>query len=150
MSKRAHEKAIFEAFLRVVPDFAEEVITGWKQPVDEKEFPDIICESESSHRVGVELVEWLNEEETSVAKGTARIQESILRAIGEQGDNRATNIFAVFLFHKAKALIKPDDTAQFRIELFQFIQEVDRRWPSERFWQCQRGHCARAKYRTKV
>ena len=68
MSKREHEKAIFEAFLRVMPQFAGETLRDWSQPQDCSEFPDVICTTLSGQRIGVELGEWLNEDEMCKAK----------------------------------------------------------------------------------
>jgi hypothetical protein len=135
MSKREYERAIFEAFLRVAPDFAGEKIVEWKQPEDERDFPDVVCICASGRRVGVELGEWLHEDQIRAAKGRERIQKTILRAVGEQGDNQTRNIYAVYLFPKPKAHIKPADAASFRSQLFRYIEETDQRWPNERFWQ---------------
>jgi hypothetical protein len=72
-----------------------------------------------------------------------RIEGSILDVIGEQGSNRTENIYVIWLLLKPKPRIKPADSKQFRIELFRFIDEVDQRWPSERFWQSPQGYWAR-------
>jgi hypothetical protein len=141
MSKRERERAIFEAFLRVAPDFAGEQIVEWKQPEDEREFPDIVCTC-ASGRVGVELGEWLHEDQIRAAKGREHIQKSILRAVGEQGENQTNNIHAIYLFPKPKARIKPTDAASFRSQLFRYIEEIDQRWPNERFWQSPQGYRA--------
>ncbi len=141
MGKRAHEKAIFEAFLKADPRFAGEEIADWEQPSDENEFPDVICRLTSGRRVGVELGEWLNEAEMQAAKSMERIQASILAAVGEQGENSTENIYLVWLLPKSKARIEPSDVDQFRRQLFQCIQECDQRWPRERFWHSPQGHC---------
>jgi len=143
MANQDDEKIIFEAFLKVCPDFATEKVADWRQPKDEKDFPDIICRSESDRCIGVELGEWLNENEIRSAKGQERIQESILLAIGDQGTNRTENIYAIWLLPKPRARIKESDKSRFRIELFQFISDVDRQWPSEKFWHGPQGYWAR-------
>lgn len=140
MNKREHEKAIFSAFLRVEPRFSGEEIIDWEQPEDEKEFPDVICVSESGLKVGVELGEWLNEDEIRHAKGMDRIQSSILAAIGEQGENNTDNILFVWLVPKSKPRIKPSDAQAFRNQLLECIRNHDERWPMERFWHSPQGH----------
>jgi hypothetical protein len=142
MSKREHERAIFEASLRVAPDFAGEKIVEWKQPEDERDFPDVVCICASGRRVGIELGEWLHEEQIRAVKGKERIQKTILGAVGEQGENHTKNIYAIYLFPKAKAHIKPADAASFRSQLFHYIDEIDQRWPTERFWQSPQGYRA--------
>jgi hypothetical protein len=105
--KRKHEKAIFEAFLRVLPNFAGEPIQGEaKQPADEKEFPDVVCTTISGKRIGVELGEWFNEQELRSIKSMEGIQKSILDAIGPQGNNETGNIYVVWPKAKVKARIK--------------------------------------------
>src|SRR5882672_5202966 len=97
MTKREKEKAIFEAFIEVCPTFAGESIKHWRQPTDESEFPDVICISTSNKRIGVELVEWLHQEQTRDTKDMGRVQESILKAIGEQGVNKTDNIDSIWM-----------------------------------------------------
>jgi len=132
--KREHEKAIFEAFRRVCPDFAGEPVQGIPiQPPDETDFPDVICATVSGKRIGVELGQWLNEQELKTAKSIERFQKSILDAIGPQGDNDTDNIYVVWPKAKAKVRIKPEDKAVFRQEIFQCIADMDKHWGSEGF-----------------
>ena len=109
--------------------------------MDEKEFPDVTCKTESGRRVGVEMGEWLNEDQTRVRKGMERLEQSILDAIGEQGENQTYNICAIFLSPAGKP-IKPADKELFRSQLFDYIDEVDRRWPNEKYWQGRNGYRA--------
>jgi len=142
MNKSEHERAIFAAFLRVAPRFSGHDITKWTQPEDEKEFPDVICISESGLKVGVELGQWLNEDEMRHAKGMERIESSILAAVGDQGDNNTENILLVWLSPRPKARIKPSDAEAFRKQLFECIRDHDGRWPTERFWHSPQDHMA--------
>jgi hypothetical protein len=59
MGDPASEKIIFDAFLRIQPDFADEAITSWEQTKADP--PDVLCVTRSGRRIGVELAEWLNE-----------------------------------------------------------------------------------------
>lgn len=140
MGNRAHEKAIFEAFLKAVPGFAGLEIAEWDQPADESTFPDVVCRSISGRRVGVELGEWLNEAEMQSAKNMEGIQASIFAAVGEQGQNTTENIHLVWLLPKPQARIKPGDLGQFQRQLFQCIKECDQRWPGEGCWHSPQGH----------
>lgn len=140
MNKREHEKAIFNAFMRIEPQFCGEKIAEWAQPEDEKEFPDIKCVSESGLRVGVELGEWLNEDQIRRAKGMEYIQSSILSTIGKQENNNTKNILFIWLFPKPKARIKPTDANAFRDQLYECIYSIDSRWALERSWHSPQGH----------
>src|SRR5215475_937399 len=100
MAKREYEAAIFKAFLNVKPDFCGEPISEWTQPADEKDFPDVICKTASKKRVGVEIGEWLNEEQLTHAKSMERAQDTLLKGIGPQGDNKTDNIYFVWLHQR--------------------------------------------------
>src|SRR5881628_2506419 len=114
MANREYEAAVFKAFLNIKPDFADEPISGWTQPADEKEFPDVICTTESKKRIGVEIGEWLNEEQLTHAKSMERVQAAYLQAIGSQGDNTTDNIYFIWLHPRPKARIKPIEVEPLR------------------------------------
>lgn len=134
--KRGYERALFAAFLEAAPDFSGEPLAKWSQPKDEREFPDIVGESVAGRRVGVEIAEWLNQDEIQEGKRKERIEEGFLAAIGDQGTNPTRHIKFVWL--RPKQQIKTADADRFREELFRCIQECDERWPRERYWQ--NGH----------
>lgn len=137
MGDRAAEKNIFEAFLRVKPDFAGERLQGWNQPSQDP--PDILCTSVSGRRIGVELGEWLNEDQMREAKGLEAIQNSILKAIGKQPDNNFENIYFAWLHARPKARVEPADASAFRQEILRLAQDVDCRWDQEAEWQSPQG-----------
>jgi hypothetical protein len=136
--KRDHEKALFQAFVETEPEFSGERLASWEQPQDEREFPDIRAKSMSGRRVGVELAEWLNQEEIAAAMDKERREKSILEAIGDQGSNPTQHIDHVWLLVKPRARVKLVDAAAFRTQLLALIAACERRWPTERFWR--RGH----------
>jgi hypothetical protein len=138
--KQENERAIFEAFQGTDPDFAGEPLARWWQPADEKQFPDVEAISTSGKSVGVELGEWLNQDEMQAAKAKERLEQSILKAVGEQGKNANEHIYYVWLHPKPKARIKPADVPAFREQLFGCIHGCDARWPEERFWHSPQGH----------
>jgi hypothetical protein len=137
MGDRNAEKIIFEAFLGSKPDFAGEAIGSWEQP--DQDPPDILCLTASGRRIGVELGEWLNEEQIREAKGSEAIQDSILTAIGPQPTNDTENIYFAWLHPRPKARVKPADVPAFRSEILDLVREVDTRWESEPFWQSPQG-----------
>lgn len=138
--KREHEHTLFKAFVELEPEFAGEALADWHQPKQENAFPDIVGTTVSGRRVGVELGEWINQDEMQAAKAKEQREEEFLAAVGDQGTNTTQHIQFVWLHPKAKARIAPVDASEFREQLFGFIHDCDRRWPGERFWRV--GHRA--------
>lgn len=141
-----NEKLIFDSFLRVDPDFASEPVKEWDvveewyakralappaTPFDRR--PDIICISSSGKKIGVELKSWLNKEQITKARKQERIQENILKAIGEQPQNETQHIGFVWLSAK-QVRFDPVDAPNFREQLFALIEQVDANWSQKPDW----------------
>jgi hypothetical protein len=133
-----NEKLIFESFLKVCPDFANEAIEQWDvveewyakralapplQPFDKR--PDVICVTASGKKIGVELKSWVNREQIAAARKQERIQENIRKAIGEQR-NKTKNIGHVWL--SAKQSLAAREAAHFQEQMFALIEQVDSSW----------------------
>jgi putative PIN family toxin of toxin-antitoxin system len=130
--KREHERVLFAAFLDIEPEFAGEGLADWHQPPDESDFPDIKGTSVSGRCIGVEIGEWLNEDEIAAAKRKEKTEASFLEAIGDQGANPTQHIRYVWLHPKGRIAVA--DARGFREQLFGFILDCDARWPGERYW----------------
>src|SRR5436190_24302945 len=85
IDKRKHERAMFEGLLNTDPEFAGERVVEWHQPDDASDFPDVVCTSETGRKIGIEIGEWLNETEVRTARDKEDRENSILQAIGDQG-----------------------------------------------------------------
>lgn len=135
-----NEKLIFDSFLKTCPDFANEAIEEWDvveewyakraldpppHPFDKR--PDIIAVTASGRRIGVELKSWVNREQITEARKRERIQENILKAIGEQPRNETHNIGYVWLSAK-EVRFDPRDAAHFREQMFDLLEQVDNSW----------------------
>jgi hypothetical protein len=132
--KRDHERALFKAFLEIEPEFCGERLESWAQPEDENDFPDIRGKSVSGKSVGVEIGEWLNEDEIGAAKRKEKTEAAFLEAIGDQGANPTQHVKYVWLYPGPKGRISPADAQAFREQLFGFILECDALWPKEKYW----------------
>jgi hypothetical protein len=141
-----NEKLIFDAFLKVCPDFAGEPIQEWNvvdvwysiherepppHPFDKR--PDIIARTASGKRIGVELKSWVNREQITEARKQERVQDNILKAIGEQLPNQTQHIGYVRLSAK-QVRFDDHDAAEFREQLFAMIEEVDHNWSRKPVW----------------
>ena len=60
-AKWQREAGIFGSFLDAAPDFAGELITQWKH--NENDSPDIVCTDRLGNRIGVEMTEWLHDQQ---------------------------------------------------------------------------------------
>lgn len=135
-----NEKLIFGSFLKVCPNFAGEPISEWDvvedwyaktafapppHPFDKR--PDIIALTTSRQKIGVELKSWLNREQISEARKQERIQENILRAIGELPPNETQHIGQVWLSPKQVRFDKRD-ASDFKTQVFELVGKVEHGW----------------------
>lgn len=141
-----NEKLIFDSFLKACPVFANEPIEEWDvveewyakraldpppHPFDKR--PDVIALTASGRRIGVELKSWVNREQITDARKQERIQQNILKAIGEQPPNETQDIGLVRLSAK-EVRFDPQDTARFREQIFELIYKVDNDWSKKTEW----------------
>lgn len=130
--KRDHERVMFEHFLKVEPEFCGEAIREWYQPEDERDFPDIKATTTTGRNVGIEIGEWLNEQEMAEAKRKERREDGILGALGDLGENPTKHVRSVWLHPKEKARISEADAAVCRAQLVECILAEDRKWTEAR------------------
>lgn len=141
------EKYIFESFLKTHGDFAGEAVQEWDvveewygkrrleppaAPFDKR--PDIICRTNSGKTIGVELKSWLNEVQIADRKARERIEVNILRALGEQGDNKTRHIGLVWLSPK-QVRFAAREAATFREQVLALIERADGEWAQKPKWE---------------
>lgn len=142
-----NEKLIFDSFLKIFPDFSGEPIEEWdvvdewyakrglappSQPFDKR--PDVIVLTASGRKIGVELKSWVNREQITEARKQERIQENILKTIGEQPPNETKHVGVVWLSAK-QVRFDPRDGSDFRHQIFALIEEVDDEWSKKPDWE---------------
>lgn len=133
-----NEKLIFDSFLKVCTNFAEEPIKEWDvvedwyvkrlldspaPPFDKR--PDVICITSSGKKIGVELKNWLSREQIAEARKQERIQDNVLKAIGE-AQNDTKHIREVWL-DAEQIRFDAREAPAFREQLLKLIKEVDDR-----------------------
>jgi len=131
-----NEKLVFESFLKAYPDFAGERIKEWDvveewyakrgltpppEPFNKR--PDIIALTGSGKRIGIELKNWLIQQQIGEARRRERIQDKILQAI-EKPPNETQTIGYVWLFPK-QAQFEARDAEGFRHQLLCQIAKAD-------------------------
>ena len=118
---KKNERAIFESFYRNKPDFAGRLIE-WEEGTDP---PDVICLDKEGKRLGVELAEWLNEEQMKASKLRERIEESFLKVIQSQNVVPPSKIGMIWLNTKPNTQLKESDAENFCNEIYAFIEKVN-------------------------
>lgn len=133
----AEERLIFDAFLSAYPSFAATCI-GIQQPDDD--FPDVIVTRGDGSKIDFELGQWLHPAQMAQAKRRERLARAIEDAIGEQRENSSSHFGLVLLFPKRDlSRFNQADVRPFHHDIWTLIEEIDRRWPTERFWQSPQG-----------
>ena len=135
-----NERLIFSSFLEAYPELANEIIEWdvveeWyvkraldppPHPFDKR--PDIVAVTKSGKKIGVELKSWVNREQIAAARKQERIQDNILKALGDQPPNSTQHIGCVWLAAKEPGF-DSQDSAMFREQMFALIKQVDGNWP---------------------
>jgi hypothetical protein len=133
----AREQLAFEVFLRAHPGFAA-TVQSWRQP--EADFPDVVVTLSTGEDIDFEIGEWIHGEQFAKAKQREAVVAAIEAAIGPQGDHKSSHFGYVMLFPRATAhRFEPADGPRLRQELWELIDDTERRWPTERFWQDPQG-----------
>jgi hypothetical protein len=96
----------------------------WRDKPDDDP-PDVLCTTAAGLQIGLELTEWLDNGQISVAKADEAIERSIEKAILPEPPNNTENIYFAWLLTLPKARIRPADTGGFRAELLQLVEDVD-------------------------
>ena len=135
-AQRARELRIFDAFLRAEPNFAGEVLSSPPtQPVPDP--PDVVCETASGRRVGVELKGWVNEGQVSEAKAHEWRKRRVLAALGTQ--RNTTDHVAFVWLHLTRETLQPQHSSTLKAELLGLVADVDRDWPANGTWDSPQG-----------
>ena len=122
---RDEEKLVFAAFLRTVPNFVDSPIERWESGQDP---PDVLCIEKWGRRIGVELANWLDEEQMAASIERERLEHSYLEAIRSEEVAPPENIGLVWLSERLDTRLQQIDAESFRKELFELINEIDHQW----------------------
>jgi hypothetical protein len=124
-SKQKAEAGNFERFVLARPDFAERPLVGIQWGSDP---PDVLCLDQHGNRIGVELVQWLNESQMAASKARHKREDSYRLAIRSSYEQPPANIGFVFISTRDEAILKPVNAQVFRKELYDFVARVDTDW----------------------
>jgi|WetSurMetagenome_2_1015567.scaffolds.fasta_scaffold127523_2 hypothetical protein len=122
--KHNREKIIFAFFQKCKPDFAGTPVTY----VPGNDPPDFVCTDANGRRIGIELGEWLNEQQMKSGKEREALEKSYMGVIQSEKTSHPQNIGTVWIGPKEMTILKKGDQDSFCRELYDNAQRVDREW----------------------
>lgn len=133
---RPEEKATFQNFCATWPNFAGRRVVCQEGP----DPPDYVCIHSDGKRIGVELGEWLHQEQMAGGIARERRGESFTEVIRSEEVEPPENIGLAFLKTREGTRLRPEDAKTFRKELYECIEKLDRLWPRNPEWSDPQGH----------
>jgi hypothetical protein len=129
-NQASEEKALFETFLNLIPDFSGETLAEWDLVKAGFDPPDVMCTASKGNSFGVEICQWTHTEAMKDGRLKDRLNGNVLAAIWPQPTKKSGN-FSLVVFHaKTKAHLLTGEYAAFRKAFFDLINYVDRCWPT--------------------
>ena len=136
-TKQQSELAIFHAFRLTLPNFAGRAVVSVQCGGD---LPDVLCLDAQAVRIGIELLQWVNERQMAESKSRHRLEDSYAYVIQSSCEEPPANIGLVLIYPKEKTLLAPQKAAAFRKELYEFVEWVDAAWRENPEWGDPQGH----------
>jgi hypothetical protein len=133
---RGEEKLVFAALCQAHPEFAG-VMRRWEEGPDP---PDFIGTDPMGRRIGVELGEWLNQEQMRQSKLRERIEDSFLAAIRSENEEPPQHVGHVWLSLKEERVLPAEEATQFRDEILDCIRAADIASTGDPEWDSPQGH----------
>jgi hypothetical protein len=124
--KQQNEKAIFDLFEKRFSNFAGRPVTT----ILGNDPPDILCTDAAGARIGVELGEWVNEIQIAIGKTKEGVERSFSRVIKSDEELPPEHIGISWIGLKEEKPLKGADAGAFRKEIYEVVEESDKRWPT--------------------
>lgn len=135
--KERNEEANFRAFLETQAGFAGRPIKDWQRGGDP---PDVLCLDSNGERIGVELMQWVNEQQMAVSKARYALEESYLRIIRSPDESPPENLGLIWLRAKDRTRLDPTRATEFREELYGCVRQVNDAWSLHPEWNDPQGY----------
>jgi hypothetical protein len=136
-AKQRAEAANFEAFKLAYPNFAGRPLVSIQWGGDP---PDVLCLDATGNRIGVELVQWVNERQMAASKARFKLEDSYRLAIRSSSVQPPANIGLVFIYAKDNTILAPQNAAALRNELYDFVARIDADWLKNPEWDDPQGY----------
>lgn len=136
-AKQKAEAANFEVFKSAQPNFVGRPLVSIQWGGDP---PDVLCLDATGYRIGVELVQWVNERQMAASKARYKLEDSYRLVIRSSYVQPPANIGLVFIYPKDRTPLLPKNGTAFRDELYKCVGAIDAAWPSNPEWDDPQGH----------
>jgi hypothetical protein len=131
-AKQRAEAANFELFKNARPDFAGRTLASVQRGGDP---PDVLCVDTAGNRIGVELVQWVNQSQIAASKKQSALEDSYNKEIHSTSERPPACIGMIFIYTRIP--LAPENAAAFRKELYDFIAQDAAGYPE---WEDPQGH----------
>lgn len=131
-AKQRAEATNFEAFRLALPNFVDMPLESVQWGGDP---PDVLCLDLPGNRIGVELVQWVNERQIAASKKQYDLEDSYNVVIQSASVPAPANIGMIFIY--AKVPLAPKNAATFRRELYDCIAQIAAKYPE---WDDPQGY----------
>ncbi len=119
-TKKEREKIIFEAFINIDPNFAGEKVLCEQY---QKDPPDFICSNNKNRKIGVELVEWLHEDQTARSRALEDLEKRIRKEAFPDPIKDFLKNHSVSIFPISNKFPSKSDRSRFISELIDILNK---------------------------
>ena len=123
--------------MRAHPDFAGREVSSVEWGGDP---PDILCVDTDAKRIGIELVQWINQTQVAASKALFKLENTYNRIIQSQNEQPPANIGLIFIYTKSGVLLAAQNAAAFRQQIFAFVRRIDADWAKNPAWDDPQGY----------
>ena len=120
---KSQERELFEIILKTYPKFLNQV--HWEEGPDP---PDVIITDGSGRKVGVELTEWLNPDQTTRSITIQENEIQWLLALNTEQYDVPKHFCPVQIRFRADVRFSKHELDLFRKEFYELVEYLDRHW----------------------
>jgi len=119
-TKKEREKLIFEEFIKINPYFSGEQVLC-DQCLEDP--PDFICENDKNRKIGIELVEWLHEDQTTRSRALEDLEDIIRQTAFPDNVRDYLSNHGVSIFPVSEKFPSKSDRSRFINELIDILNQ---------------------------
>jgi hypothetical protein len=125
MASQDVELKVFKQFVALLPNFAGRPVASIAPGSNP---PDVICTDGSGGKIGIELSEWLHQQQIAREKPRHDRESALRKAINSSTVDPPARIGSVYLFSRHRIRVAAADLPGFRDQLYSLVERLDKRW----------------------